>query len=194
MQRDPYFFPFEIVDKNSLIPGDNYYIKLNDYIIKKSVDGRQNIPVSNLKGTFVRLHKEPNRIVAPREYAVFKNVFIMNKIYKQGLCRFMLVRHPEGFLAAADGCDTFSDQSQNRIVNTEREVFLDVNYWKFGKPTEQKILAEKAIKSLNLPETLTGEVSQFQGTMKPLGGRKSRKNIKSRKNRRSKKSKTKRRR
>ena len=77
MQRDPYFFPFEIVDKNSLIPGDNYYIKLNDNIIRKSVDRRQNIPVSNLKGTFVRLHKEPNRIVAPREYAVFKNVFII---------------------------------------------------------------------------------------------------------------------
>jgi hypothetical protein len=184
MQRDPYFFPFEIVDKNSLIPGDNYYMKLNDNILKKFVDGRQNIPVSNLKGTFVRLHKEPNRIVAPREYAVFKNVFIMNKIYKQGLCRFMLVRYPEGFLAAADGCDTFSDQSQNRIVNAEREVFLDVNYWKFGKPTEQKLLANKAMQSLNLPETLKGEVSQFRGTQKPLGGRKSRKNKKSRKSRR----------
>ena len=196
MQRDPYFFPFEIVDKNSLIPGDNYYIKLNDYIIKKSVDGRQNIPVSNLKGTFVRLHKEPNRIVAPIEYAVFKNVFIMNKIYKQGLCRFMLVRHPEGFLAAADGCDTFSDQSQNRIVNTEREVFLDVNYWKFGKPTEQKLLAERAMNSLNLPQTMTGEISQFRGIQKPLGGRKSRKNSKKtykRKNKISRKHKSKRR-
>jgi hypothetical protein len=108
----------------------------------------------------------------------------MNKIYKQGLCRFMLVRYPEGFLAAADGCDTFSDQSQNRIVNAEREVFLDVNYWKFGKPTEQKLLANKAMQSLNLPETLKGEVSQFRGTQKPLGGRKSRKNKKSRKSRR----------
>jgi hypothetical protein len=196
MQRDPYFFPFEIVDKNSLIPGDNYYIKLNDYIIKKSVDGRQNIPVSNLKGTFVRLHKEPNRVVAPREYAVFKNVFIMNKIYKQGLCRFMLVRYPEGFLAAADGCDTFSDQSQNRIVNTEREVFLDVNYWKFGKPTEEKLLAERAMNSLNLPQTMTGEISQFRGIQKPLGGRKSRKNSKKtykRKNKISRKHKSKRR-
>jgi hypothetical protein len=193
MQRDPYFFPFEIVDKNSLIPGDNYYIKLNDNIIRKSVDRRQNIPVSNLKGTFVRLHKEPNRIVEPREYAVFKNVFIMNKIYKQGLCRFMLVRYPEGFLAAADGCDTFSDQSQNRIVNAEREVFLDVNYWKFGKPTEQKLLANKAMQSLNLPETLKGEVSQFRGTQKPLGGRKSRRN-KYRRSKKSNKSKTKRRR
>lgn len=193
MQRDPYFFPFEIVDKNSLIPGDNYYMKLNDNILKKFVDGRQNLPVSNLKGTFVRLHKEPNRIVAPREYAVFKNVFIMNKIYKQGLCRFMLVRHPEGFLASAGGCDTYSDQSQNRIVNTEREVFLDVNYWKFGKPTEQKLLANKAIQSLNLPETLSGEISQFRGTQKPLGGRKSRRH-KSRRLKRSNKSRTRRRR
>jgi hypothetical protein len=184
MQKDPYFFPFEIVDKNSLIPSDNYYMKLNDNILKKFVDGRQNIPVSNLKGTFVRLHKEPNRIVAPREYAVFKNVFIMNKIYKQGLCRFMLVRYPEGFLAAAGGCDTFSDQSQNRIVNADREVFLDVNYWKFGKPTEQKLLANKAMQSLNLPESMTGEISQFRGTQKPLGGRKSRRNKKSRKSRR----------
>ena len=186
MSRDPYFFPFEIVDKNSLIPGDNYYIKLNDYIIKKSVDRSHNIPVSNLKGTFVRLHKEPNRIVAPREYAVFKNVLIMNRIYKQGLCRFMLVRYPEGFLAAADGCDTFSDQTQNRIVNTEREVFLDVNYWKFGIPTEQKLLAERALKKINtiIPSELSNEVSQFQGTMKPTGGRKSRRNKKSRKNRR----------
>ena len=193
MPRDPYFFPFEIVNKNELIPGNNYYMKLNDSIIRKFIDRHHNVPVSDLKGTFVRLHNEPS-IIGPREYAVFKNVFIMNKSYKLGLCRFMLVRYPEGFLASAGGCDTYSDQFQNRIVNTEREVYLDVGYWRFGIPTEQKLLAERAIKSLNLPQTMTGEISQFQGTMKPLGGRKSRKNIKSRKNRRSKKSKTKRRR
>ena len=33
MPRDPYFFPFEIVNKNELIPGNNYYMKLCSYNI-----------------------------------------------------------------------------------------------------------------------------------------------------------------
>ena len=184
MSRDPYFFPFEIVNKNELIPGDNYYMKLNDSIIRRFVDRRQNVPVSDLKGTFVRLHSEPS-VVGPREYAVFKNVFIMNKSYKLGLCRFMLVRYPEGFLASAGGCDTYSDQFQNRIVNTEREVFLDVGHWRFGKPTEQKLLSERALQKINpkLPDALNNEVLQFQGKMKAIGGKKSRRYRKSRKSR-----------
>jgi hypothetical protein len=49
-------------------------MKLNDNIIKKIIDRDHNVPVSDLKGTFVRLHNEPS-IVGPREYAVFKDVY-----------------------------------------------------------------------------------------------------------------------
>ena len=182
MNRDPYFFPFEIVNKDNLVPAENYYMKLNDNIIKRFIDMRRNVPLSDLKGTFVRLHKEDIGSIK-REYAVFKNVSIMNKSYKPGLCTTILVRYPEGFLAA-DGCDSYSDEFKNRSVNTDREVYLDVVQWKFGIPSEAKVVSNKALQKMGplLSENVINEVSQFQGTQKPIGGKK-----KSRKSRRKSK-------
>jgi hypothetical protein len=186
MSSDPYFFPFKIVKKEELIPGENYYIKLNDKIIKDFVDKRRNVPVSHVSGQFIKLHTEVDRINTV-EYAIFKNVRIMNKKYKLGLCTMMLVRYPEGFLANAGGCDTYSDR--NRTINEDREVYFNVNRWMFGVPTEQKLLSTKAFEKINpkLPDTLNNEVLQFHGTMKPVGGKK--KTRKSRKNKHRRKTK-----
>jgi hypothetical protein len=98
----------------------------------------------------------------------------------------MLVRDSEGFLSAED-CDSYSDEFQNIIINTDREVFFDVNYWIFGKPTEQNLLSKKALKIIdtNLPDVNTKEVNQFIGNEKKLGGKKS--NIRSKKLKKSKK-------
>lgn len=190
MSIDPYFFPFEIINKDNLVPYENYYMKLENNIIEQFTKMRRNVPVSNLKGTFIRLHRED---IGPikREYAVFKNVFIMNKSYKIGLCTRMLVRYPEGFLAA-DGCDSYSDEFKNRTVNTDREVYLDVGEWKFGLPSEAKLVSNKALQKAVpiLDESTIREISEFQRSInKPSGGRKkSRKSIKGRKNRKSRKS------
>lgn len=186
MPNDPYFFPFEIANKQELIPGDKYYIKLNDRIVKDFLDKRRNLPVSHLEGVFVRLHTEVER-VNTIEYAVFKKVRILNKIYKEGLCNLMLVRYPEGFLASAGGCSTYSDFS-GRTVNEDREVFFNVNRWTFGVPTETKLLTKQVLSRVTgpkVPETLNNEISQFQGTMKPLKGGK-RRTRRTRRNRRRK--------
>ena len=180
------FFPFEIADKDELITLNNYYMKLNNTIITELLKNRRNNnPVSDIKGTFLRLHKENNG-VSEREYAVFNNVFIMNKLYKLGSCSRMLVRDSEGFLSA-DDCDSYSDKTQNRIINTDREVFLDVKYWIFGKPTEQNLLSNKALKIIdtNLPDVNTKEINQFIGNEKNIGGKKSK--IRSKKFKKSKK-------
>lgn len=186
MPNDPYFFPFEIANKQQLIPGDKYYIKLNDRIVKDFLDKRRNLPVSHLEGVFVRLHTEVER-VNTIEYAVFKKVRILNKIYKEGLCNMMLVRYPEGFLASAGGCSTYSDFS-GRTVNEDREVFFNVNRWTFGVPTETKLITKQVLSTVTgpkVPETLNNEISQFQGTMKPLKGGK-RRTRRTRRNRRRK--------
>jgi len=190
MQRDPYYFPFVIVTKDELIPGNNYYMKLNDNIIRKSVDARRNVPVSDLKGTFVRLHREIERVTT-KEFAVFTNVFIMNQIYKQGLCSSMLIRTPQGFLANdGEGCVNYSDERRNRFINQDREVFLDVQNWKFGIPTEQNILTSKALEriSTKLPDDLNTKVLEFQG-IKPTGGKIKRRIRKLKKTRKTKKTK-----
>jgi hypothetical protein len=174
MSRDPHFFPFNIINKNDLITGDNYYMKLNNNIIRKFIEKKRNVPVSDLKGTFVRLHTEPG-VDGATEYAVFKNVYIVNKIYKQGLCNMMLVRYPNGMLAI-DDCDSFSDYLKNRAVNEDREVFLAVNVWKFGLPNEETIMSKKVLEKLTptINETLIGEVKKFRGFQMP-GGKKMRK-------------------
>lgn len=120
MEKDQYYFPFKIINKDNLIPGESYYIKLDNRIIKNFLDKRRNLPVSHLKGEFVRLHIE-NDITNQIQFAVFKNVKILNQKYKLGLCNMMLVRYPEGILAS-DGCNTYSDI--NRTINEDREVFF----------------------------------------------------------------------
>jgi|APGre2960657373_1045057.scaffolds.fasta_scaffold07413_2 hypothetical protein len=187
MQNDPYYFPFDIVNQNELITGDNYYMKLNTNIIKNFVDKRRNIPVSDLKGVFIRLDKEvdiANNVTI--EYAVFKNVYIMNKQYKKALCNFMLVRYPDGILAS-DDCDSYSDNFKNRLVNDDREVFLAVNRWQFGIPTQEKIITQKALEKIQpkINDSLTREVLKFRGT---LGGKKNRK-IKIKRTKRNKRTK-----
>lgn len=182
MPNDPYYFPFEKVNKDELIPGDKYYIKLNDNIIKtKFLDLRRNLPVSHLEGVFERLHTEPDRITTPVTYAVFKKVRILNKIYKEGLCNLMLVRYPEGFLASAGGCSSYSDFS-GRTVNEDREVFFNVNRWMFGKPTEYNLLKNKVINKVSnqigednilTTKELLGEKIE-KPEKKEIGGRKKR--------------------
>jgi len=182
---DPYFFPFQQVNKSELVPGENYYIKLNDKIIKDFLDKRRNLPVSHLKGTFVRLHTEVERVTTI-EYAVFKNVRIMNKKYKLGLCNLFLVRYPEGFLASPGGCDTLSDNNPDpalrRTINEDREVFFNVNRWMFGKPTEQELLAKQVITKLQ-PTLNTDTINYYneiRGTKK-AGSKKRKTNRRKRK-------------
>ena len=184
---NPYNFPFEIVNKNGLIPNDKYYIKLNNDIIKRFLDKRQNLPVSHLEGVFVRLHTETDRVTT-QDYAVFKKVKILNKKYKEGLCSMMLVRYPWGALAKADGCSTFSDNN-GRIVNEDREVFLPLNRWIFGKPTEHKLLSKQLMNKLITP---MGEdnVKTTQGLLGEKGGRKRRTSSKFKKNKISKRNKS----
>ena len=146
---NPYYFPFEVIDKDNLIPNDKYYIKLNDNIIRNFVNKRKNIPVSHLEGVFVRLHNEPS-IDSSIKYAVFKNVKILNKEYKEGLCNMMLVRYPDGILASADGCSSYSDFS-GRTLNEDREVYFPINKWIFGKPTEHKLLSKQIMNQLMIP-------------------------------------------
>jgi hypothetical protein len=171
MEKNPYFFPFEIIDKNNLVPGENYYMKLNDNIIKMYVDRRRNIPVSDIKGTFVGFYIEKYSNFEI-EYAIFKNIFIMNKSYKPGSCTMMLVSYPDLKGVSSNSCDSYSNKSKNRIINENREVFLRVDRWKFGIPTEQKFISKKALNivSLLLPKNMTNEVNQFRGKQKPVKG------------------------
>jgi hypothetical protein len=176
---DPYFFPFEIVDYSQLITGDNYYIKLNDNVIHKFLDYRRTLPVSHVKGIFVRLHTEIDKTNST-EYAVFKNVRIMNKNYKLGLCNQLLVRYPDGFLAGSNSCDSFSDSnpdpSLRRTINEDREIFFNIKKWMFGIPTEEKLLTEKVTKQIKpkLNEDVMKNISVLRA-MQPKGGKTTRK-------------------
>jgi hypothetical protein len=120
----------------------------------------------------------------------------MNKAYKPGLCNMMLVKYPDGMIAnAGEGCDSYSDKSKNRVVNAEREVFLDVGQWRFGIPTEYKLVSNRALQNAapELPENMVNEISRFTGSKTRMGGKKSKKYRKSRKSVGLKRSKTRRR-
>lgn len=185
MSNNPYYFPFENINYLELIPDDEYYMKLNNKVIDYFINKIRKLPVSHMKGNFVRLHTE-NDI----EYAVFKDVRIMNRIYKKGLCNQMLVRYPDGMLAASSGCDSFSDNNQDlslrRTINEDREVFFNVKNWVFGIPTEQNIMQNKAIDKLEtnivVPDMIN-QVREFKGTKKTAGKR-NKKNKKTYKKRR----------
>lgn len=179
MSKDPYFFPFEIVKTADLVPGENYYIKLDDKVIKDFSNKRRSLPVSHLKGTFSHLHNTTEGL-RKIEYAVFKNIKILNKEYKAGLCSQMLVKHSNGSLAS-DDCDTYSDRT--RTINTHREVYFSSGKWMFGIPTEQKLVANKMITTLKpeLDDDTTSIINKFRGTAKGIRKR-SKKNRKSRTN------------
>jgi len=186
MTTDPYYFPFKIIDKDSLIPGENYYIKLNDRVVRDFLSKHRNLPVSHLQGTFEGLHIEnKNNLIV--EYAVFKNIRILNHKYKIGLCNQMMIRYPEGFLANTD-CDTYSDL--NRTINPDRDVFLNLKKWIFGQPTEIALITKQAIKKIepNLNEDVLGEINRFRGTIK--GGKSKSKKTRRRKNKIYKRRKT----
>lgn len=180
---DPYFFPFDIINYSELIPGDNYYIKLNNKVIKNFLDNRRALPVTRLSGTFVRLHTETeNQNIT--EYAVFKNIRIMNKNYKKGHCNQIMIRYPYGYLASSNSCDMFSDSNPNPIlrktINEDIEVFLNLNKWIFGIPSQQNIISNKAYSMLETkiaPDTVN-EVRFFKGDNPIIGGKKSIKNKK----------------
>lgn len=166
---NPYYFPFQIITPDKLISSENYYIKLNDRVIDNFLTKGRPLPVSHLKGKFVRLHTETNGT----NYAVFKGVQIMNRNYVIGLCTQMLVRYPEGYLATA-GCDTYSDRE--RTINQDREVYFDIGKWIFGLPTETALITNQLMrKKINPslePNTL-GQIEEFRGTNK--GGKTTRK-------------------
>jgi hypothetical protein len=157
-------FPFKGVKKTGLVPVENYYMQL------LSPRGQ----VSRLKGTFVKYHTEDDTV--KRTYAVFKNVAIMNKHYKKGTCRRMLIRFPDGLLANTD-CDSYSDIFKNRTIHADREVYLDVNYWKFGLPTEKTLLSKRILQKF--PTDMEFEIDTFTGMKKAFkgGNNKSLKNI-----------------
>lgn len=160
-------FPFKGVKKSGLVPVEQYYMQL-----QKPRD-----QVSKLQGTFVKYHTEND--TSHRTYAVFKNVVILNKKYKLGTCRRMLVRSLE--LLVNTECDSYSDPMKNRTVNANREVYLDVGYWKFGRPTEKAILTKRIFQKL--PDDMEREIETFTGTKEPLpegkkGGKNKRKTLK----------------
>ena len=162
---DPHYFPFEIINSNDLISGDNYYIKLNDRVVDNFLSKRRTLPVSHLKGTFIRLYNEDEVI-----YAVYKNVEILNKKYKIGLCNQMLVRYPDGYLAI-DGCDSYNS------TNKDREVYFNINKWIFGKQTETSLLSRQVMKTIIQPklnQDMSREINEFR-EIKKSGGKSRRK-------------------
>lgn len=186
MTADPYHFPFIDVTKDDLKPDENYYIQLDDRVITKFIERGHKLPVSKLKGKFVRLEKIDNIAQTPTEYAVFKDVYIMNRNYKPGFCRMMQVKYPEGFIAnAGEGCESYSDSKKNRIVNQDREVYFQVSLWQFGISREHSNLKRQI--TMNSTPSLPSEIIS---TIHKYGGnntRKFRKQCKKTKRRRNKK-------
>ena len=168
---DPHYFPFQIITPDSLIPGENYYIKLNDRVIDNFLTKGRPLPVSHLKGTFLRLHTETTRINSTN-YAIFKNVQIMNRNYRIGLCNQMLVRYPEGYLASA-GCDTYSDR--DRSLNEDREVYFDTSKWIFGLPTETALITNQLMKKKIYPSLYPESLNLINQFKSQKGGKTRRK-------------------
>ncbi len=166
LHTNPHFFPFEKVDKDKLVPAEKYYIKLKDSVINDYLGKNRNVPVSSLKGTFVRLHTN-KQLLSTIEYAVFKNVVIMNREYKEGLCLLMLVKN--GTNLSSTACSTYSDEKRGRIINEDREVYFPVNRWMFGKMTEQSLLAKQVLRSPYLDVDNQLNITDF---MKNKGGKK----------------------
>ena len=169
---DPHYFPFQIINSDNLIPGENYYIKLNDRVIDNFLTRGRPLPVSHLKGTFIRLQTETTGINSTN-YAIFINVQIINRNYRLGLCNQMLIRYPEGYLATT-GCDTYSERDRN--LNQDREVYFDTSKWIFGLPTENALIKKQAINKViqpSLDPATFNEFGQFRGTTK--GGKTRRK-------------------
>jgi hypothetical protein len=196
-ERDPYFFPFVVVKQNELIPGNQYYMNFSDKYIKMYTENKSRLPVTRLKGIFVRIHDEiyPGPKKFTKRFAVFKNVFIISAS-PNPVCRFMFVRQPDGSLGSDsrdDSCNSYSNKLQNRIVNTDREVYLDETFWKFGMSSEGDFLRNQVVRTPILPEELQNEIRSHTTQKNKLGGRKSRRR-KTRRSKRSKKSKSKRRR
>lgn len=139
MSVNPYYFPFEQINKDQLIPAETYYIQLKDNVIADYTKKHRKLPVSKLKGDFIRLQTFDNNVTST-EYAVFKKITIMNKSYKPADCRFMMALYPKGHVATTD-CDDFKDK--------DKEVYLPVNRWQFGIPTEKSLVSKRAFSKIN---------------------------------------------
>lgn len=179
--NNSYNFPFQLVNESELISGENYYIKLNNKIIEDFIKKRRKLPVTHLKGTFVRLHTETEQFNETR-YAIFTNIQIINKNYKIGHCTLFLVRYPDGILASTD-C--------NNIGN--KEVYFDINKWIFGLPIEENLLVKQVTREIlepNLNEDVIGEISKMKGIKLLGGGRKRKKTLKKNRKKYRKKRKT----
>jgi hypothetical protein len=173
---DPSYFPFKIVNKDHLKEGESYYMQVNEKTLKRLKKTRD-IFVTKLKGDFVRL--ETNKT---HEYAVFKNVGIMNNHYKQMSCRLMLIKDLETSYLVMSECDSFSDKNKARSINVEREVFLDVESWTFGEQPELNFARQKAYQKLQAD---TSRLTETFIKKSPRGG-KTQKNIKSKRRQKSK--------
>jgi hypothetical protein len=170
--NDPYYFPFDKVNPSELVKGNVYYMKLNDNILRDFEIKRRNIPVSHLEGVFVRNEtiREGLRNV---EYSVFKDVRIMNKAYKPGSCRFLLVRYPDAPGVSAIECDTFSD-ANGRTINQDREVYLDRRQWVYGIPFTQSIMVPKVLDTLRKTTKLPEDTLDLIKGYTKRGGKRSR--------------------
>jgi hypothetical protein len=139
-------FPFTIVEHNKLISGTTYYIQLKPYVLNKIINLRRPMPVSRLKGTFVRLETD-NTASTPVIYAIFTNIELVTKNYKHGSCTLFRVLYDDNVLGAT-GCDTYSDLNKERKINENREVWFSTNQWQFGLPSETNIVTNKTIRKL----------------------------------------------
>jgi hypothetical protein len=185
--KDPYFFPFEKIKSSYLIPGEKYYIKLNDKMISDFLNKRRKLPVSHLEGIFVRLYNAVEGLTNI-EYAVFKNVKILNKEYKPGSCSQMLVKYENGSLSS-DDCNTYSDYN-NRTINENREVYFSSNKWIFGQQVEKELLVKKVFTNVKpiLNDDTVQIINEFRGTKREYGGKRNKK-LKTKRNKLSKKNK-----
>lgn len=153
-------FPFTLVNRTDLLPNEKYYMMLesDEPIIGQVVAKLEGVFVRNVTRTYVN-------------YAVFKQVSIMNKKYRPGQCQTMSVPKP-GYLTV-DECDSYSDKSKNRVINQEREVYLQEGQWIFGVHTSTAIAKKKVLNKL--PPDMGFEINTFLGTATPFQKTKPRK-------------------
>jgi hypothetical protein len=181
-------FPFTIIEPDKLISGTTYYIQLKPYVLNKIINLRRPMPVSRLKGTFVRLEMD-NTASTTVMHALFKNVELLTKKYKNGSCTLFRVLYHDNVLGAT-GCDTYSDLNKERKINENREVWFSTNQWQFGLPSETNIITNKTIRKLETK--LNDDTLKHFSSLLGKGGKKTNKKTNKRKNKKTNKKQTKR--
>ena len=112
------------------------------------INPSRNIP-THLSGIFTSLYTDNPNVRSQKEYAVFTDVRVMNKIYKKGSCKLIFIRSNVEGLSSPDG-SSFS----NTIItqNEDREVFFDDN-WVFGLPKKHEVVYRQVITKIE-PKTI----------------------------------------